>query len=182
MGDHLVVKRMKLSAMRAIGIALVCMTIASSAIATEDSDYFSDVLSPEFELEQDMPQDKLLRIAEAAASTAVEVDEGNLKKVAKKPANKAKKFAMRFKKMLPNIKKFCEVTTKMNRAKGRCRGYRRFCRLYHKFGLPAYAKRHCNMMMKIHRMLVRAHRKKHHAKKEKAEKEKGAKAERVEKQ
>merc|ERR1712093_795240 len=108
--------------------------------------------SPEFELDQDMPQDKLLRIAEAAASTAVEVDAAPLKvskKPAKKPAKKSAKYAKKFKQLKPKMVKYCEVVVKSKKlhgVKGRCRGYRRFCRLYTKFGMPTYAKRHCDKM------------------------------------
>merc|ERR1719230_1773682 len=134
-------------------LALVIVAMAATAIAAED-DLFA-MSSPEFELEQDMPQDKLLRIAEAAATTAVEVDAAPLKK---KPVKKGAKYAKKFKKLEPKMVKYCEVETKLHSTKGRCRAYRRFCNLWKKFGLPKYAKPHCDKMKAAHAKMVKANK------------------------
>jgi hypothetical protein len=51
--------------------------------------------------------------------------------------------------------KYCEVKTTLAHAQGRCRGYRRFCHLYKKFGLHGAAKRHCHKMKVTHQLLVK---------------------------
>merc|ERR1711970_841406 len=71
-------------------------------------------------------------------------------------AKRGKRMGRRFRKIMPKIIKYCEVKTKMSHAQGRCRAYRRFCRLYKKFGLHGAARRHCNKMKAVHRTLLKA--------------------------
>merc|ERR1712093_390357 len=78
------------------------------------------------------------------------------KRAKARKAKRARRMGRRFKKIQPKIVKYCEVSTKMSHAQGRCRAYRRFCRLYKKFGLHGEARRHCNKMKRVHRRLVRA--------------------------
>merc|ERR1712036_58014 len=67
-------------------------------------------------------------------------------------------MAAKFAKLMPKMIKYCEVKTKMQAAKGRCRAYRRFCTLYKKFGLHGAAKRHCKKMKAIHAAMVKANK------------------------
>lgn len=59
----------------------------------------------------------------------------------------------------PKWHKYCEVATSKHRLKGKCRAYKRFCKLYKKFGLHEAAKNHCDNMRKAHAKLT-AHKKK----------------------
>merc|ERR1719409_1428720 len=74
----------------------------------------------------------------------------------------AKRLRKKFKKLKPKMIKYCEVKTKLVRAQGRCRGYRRFCHLYKKFGLHGAAKRHCHKMRVTHHLLLKHRKKRHH--------------------
>jgi len=62
----------------------------------------------------------------------------------------------KFNRKKPAMIKYCEVETKLARQQGKCRGHRRFCKLYVKFGLIKSARRHCRQMKHYHRILVQA--------------------------
>merc|ERR1711907_350889 len=53
----------------------------------------------------------------------------------------------------PKWHEYCEVETSMHALKGRCRAYKRFCRLYKNFGMDADAKKHCARMRAAHNKL-----------------------------
>merc|ERR1711959_483979 len=76
-------------------------------------------------------------------------------KLGKKVIKMRKKFAKKFLKLKPKMIKYCEVKKAAFHMKARCRSYRRFCRIYKKYGLMRAAKRHCNKMKKIHSQMAK---------------------------
>jgi hypothetical protein len=56
----------------------------------------------------------------------------------------------------PKWHEYCKVKTSYQSLKGRCNAYKRFCKLYKKYGLHADAKRHCDAMKAAHAKMVKA--------------------------
>merc|ERR1711959_186298 len=67
---------------------------------------------------------------------------------------------------------YCNVKTKLHAVKGKCRAYKRFCKLYRDFDMPLDAQHHCENMKAAHAKMVKAAQK---GKKKKGKKKKGKK-------
>merc|ERR1712216_156601 len=63
---------------------------------------------------------------------------------------------------------YCNVKTKLHAVKGKCRAYKRFCKLYRDFDMPLDAQHHCDNMKAAHAKMVKAKGKKKGKKKKKA--------------
>lgn len=101
------------------------------------------------------------------------------RKSAKKPSKKGKKMAPKAPMTDPNWVKYCEVDVKghkLNHLRGRCRGYKRFCKLYWQYKMPKETRKHCALMVKFHKKLVGTPPKRGAGLREKAQKKKIAKA------
>merc|ERR1712205_214471 len=51
---------------------------------------------------------------------------------------------------------YCNVKTKLHAVKGKCRAYKRFCKLYRDFDMPLDAQHHCDNMKAAHAKMVKA--------------------------
>jgi len=126
--------------------------------------------------------------------TGPESGEGKKKGKAKKKKKKAKpgpkyhvnprsKNFMKKKKKVPKkvLKtlawhQYCNVKTKLHAVKGKCRAYKRFCKLYRDFDMPLDAQHHCDNMKAAHAKMVKAAQKGKKKKgKKKGKKKKGKK-------